>query len=342
MLDLDRPVSPPALPAPLHPRPAGATPTPHPGAGAPRRILVLGGAGFIGRHAVDALIADGAAPVIGSRHPHRIGHRLPRRAADCERRQVRMERLLHADDWQAPLAGIDAVVNCVGILRSRGRETYDRVHHRGPAALAHACVAAGIPLVHVSALGLEGDVRSGFLRSKRDGEAALRASGVRGCLVRPSLLDAEHDGYGAMWLRRVARWPLLVLPADAIGRIAALDVRDLGEALANLALRTHDGPLAELDLGGPDALPLADYLVGLRRGYGLAPAPRLGIPGWLARIGAHACDLVHATPFSFGHWELLRRDNAPAFNALPGLLGRAPRPVVHATHAATPALLPQS
>ena len=38
--------------------------------------------------------------------------------------------------------------------------------------------------------------------------------------------------------------------------------------------------------------------------------------------------LLHLTPFSFGHWELLRRDNLPSRNALPELLGRAPHPVV--------------
>jgi hypothetical protein len=34
-------------------------------------------------------------------------------------------------------------VNCVGILRERGHETYERVHHLAPAALAAACALAG-------------------------------------------------------------------------------------------------------------------------------------------------------------------------------------------------------
>lgn len=302
----------------------GALPPPPP---APR-VLVLGGAGFIGRHAVAALLAAGAAVEIGSRHPARIADRLPGQAQHCPRRQARLEGLLDADDWHPLLAGFDAVVNCVGILRPRGRETYQRVHHLAVAALAKACAARGCRLVHVSALGLEGEVRSGFLLSKRDGEAALRASGADACIVRPSLLDAETGGYGARWLRRVARWPVHVLPADATGRIAALDVRDLGEALANLALRDTlqaDGAPAEFELGGTQALPLRGYLAALRRLHHPRPARVLAIPGWLARLGSHACDLLHATPFSFGHWELLRRDNCPRRNALPDLLGRPPR-----------------
>lgn len=293
-------------------------------------VLVLGGAGFIGRHAVLALLDQGHATEIGSRHPTRIDRRLPAAARACARRQARFEDLLTPEDWMPVLAGVDVVVNCVGILRTRGRETYQRVHHLAPAALAEACRRTGVRLVHVSALGLEAPARSGFLRSKRDGEAALRACGADCCIVRPSLLDAPEGGYGAMWLRRVARWPVHALPADATGRIAALDVRDLGEALARLAARETlagpDGP-GEYELGGEHAMPLRDYLAHLRRLHSDRPARVLPIPGWLARLGSHACDLVHATPFSFGHWELLRRDNCPRVNHLPMLLGRAPRAI---------------
>lgn len=294
------------------------------------RILVLGGGGFIGRHAVAALLAQGDTVAVGSRHPSRLDRRLPAAALGCARRQARFEDLLVPEAWQQPLDGIDVVVNCVGILRARGRETYQRVHHLAPAALAEACRRRGLRLVHVSALGLQAPMRSGFLNSKADGEAALRDSGANCCIVRPSLLDAEHDGYGAAWIRRVARWPVHALPADATGMIAALDVRDLGEALARLAHRPElasAGRPSEFELGGSEAMPLAEYLAAMRRLHSDRPARVLRFPGWLARLASHACDLLHATPFSFGHWELLRRDNRPAHNALPGLLGRAPRPV---------------
>src|SRR4029079_9648837 len=107
----------------------------------------------------------------------------------------------------------------------------DRVHRLAPAALAEACRLRGLRLVHVSALGLQADARSRFLRSKLAAELALKASGADWRIVRPSLLDGE-GGYGAKWLRFLSRFPIHALPADAKGKIAALDVRDLGEALA--------------------------------------------------------------------------------------------------------------
>lgn len=298
-----------------------------------RRVLVLGGGGFIGRHAVAALLAQRDTVVVGSRHPERLDRRLPGAARACPRRRARFEELLAAEDWRPLLEDVDVVVNCVGILRQRGRETYQRVHHLAPAALAEACRRTGKRLVHVSALGLHAPMRSGFLRSKADGEAALRRSDANCCIVRPSLLDAEAGGYGAAWIRRVARWPLHLVPDDATGRIAALDVCDLGLALAALARRPQlagpDGP-GEFELGGTTALALGNYLAAMRVQLTGRPARTVPVPGLLARLASHACDLLHLTPFSFGHWELLRRDNVPAHNALPGLLGRAPRPVIAA------------
>lgn len=283
--------------------------------------LVLGGSGFIGRHVAESLRARGCAVVIGSRKPGRRRHR---HAADGWR-TVRMERLLEARDWGALLQGCDMVVNCVGILRQRGGETYDRVHHLGPAALAQACGASGTRLLHVSALGLDADVHSRFLRSKRDGEAALRSSAADWHIVRPSLLDGE-GGFGARWIRRVARWPLHPLPRGAVGKLAVLDVRDLGDAIANLALDPAPAR-REHELGGLHPRTLGDHLAALRTLHVRTPAWRVPVPDGVTRLLAHACDVLHATPLSFGHWELLQHDNCPRENHLPGLLGGAPRTV---------------
>ncbi len=292
-----------------------------PGNEAVPRVLVLGGTGFIGRHVVAALRERGCRVAVGTRHPAR--HRGA--DADIEHRAVRMERLLRADDWAASLEGCDAAVNCVGILRPRPGERWDHVHHLGPAALARACAAHGLRLVHVSALGLDAPVRSGFLHSKRDGERAVRAAGGDWHIVRPSLLDGE-GGFGARWIRRVARWPLHPLPRGANGRLAVLDVRDLGEAIARLAIEGA-GPAREHELGGTALRTLAEHLAAMRALSAPGPARVLPLPDWLTRGVAHLCDLLHWTPLSYGHWELLRRDNCPRANALPALLGRAPRPV---------------
>src|SRR5262249_44851994 len=148
-------------------------------------------------------------------------------------------------------------------LRERGSETYDRVHHMAPAALALACERRGLRLVHVSALGLRPAARSGFLRTKLAGERRIIETCADYSIVRPSLLDGE-GGYGARWLRWFARWPVHFVPMDARGRTAALDVRDLGDAIAVLCEMRGRKDLREVELGGRMARTMAEYLGALR------------------------------------------------------------------------------
>ncbi len=289
------------------------------------RVMVLGGTGFIGQRAAAALRARGHNVVIGTRNPKRALTKLPPALRDCELRETHFESLTTRYVWQPLLSDVDAVVNAVGILRERGRETYDRVHNMAPTALAAACERLHLRLVHVSALGLRPQALSRFIHSKILAERAIAAGGADYSIVRPSLLDGD-GGFGAEWIRRVARWPVHFIPAEARGRMAPLDVRDLGEALAVLCERGGEGR-REVELGGSAKRPMADYLASIRALYSERPALRIPIPRFAARIAAHVCDLVHFSPFSFGHLELLRRDNVPRVNLLPALIGRAPTPV---------------
>ena len=293
-------------------------------------VLVLGGSGFVGRHAVSALLHDGVNVVVGTRRPGHVSGELPAAAGDCEQREIRLERLLEPRDWEPLIKDVDVVLNCVGILRQRGRETYARVHCEAPAALASACASQQKRFVHVSALGLHADAGSRFLTSKLAGEERIKTVGEDWIIARPSLLDGE-GGFGAWWLRRISHLPAFFAPIGADGKIAALDVGELGEALCRLSLGSEgDLNLAtsrEFDLGGEKHFVFRDYVQALRRRHTDKPSMCIPVPAILARAFAHFCDVIHFTPFSYGHWELLRRDNVPAPNRLPELLGRPPRNV---------------
>jgi len=286
------------------------------------RVLVLGGTGFIGRHAVAALHASGLQVAIGSRHPARHEATYPFAALHL----VRFEQLLQPDAWASLLKDVDVVVNCVGILRQRPNESYDHVHHRAPAALALACTGAGIRLIHTSALGLHEGAKSRFLSSKLLGERAIAASGSDYAIVRPSLLDGE-GGFGARWLRGLSRSPVHFIPRGARGGIAAMAATDLGKAFAALAAFASLSSHREVELGGTRRYGYAEYLRELRADYTGTRALQIPTPNWAARLGAHVCDVLHFSPFSYGHWILLQRDNMPSPNRLPELLGHEPLPI---------------
>jgi NADH dehydrogenase len=223
---------------------------------------------------------------------------------------------------------VDVVLNCVGILRERGGETYDRVHNMAPAALGEACRRMRVRLVHVSALGLRPDARSRFLRSKLIAERKIMASGADYSIVRPACWMARaataRSGCGASRngpftctprTRRAcshrctcATW---AKPSPCSASAAARDGARSSWAAVRGARWPTTGRLTERPRGKAD---------GHR-------ALRIPVPAPLARFGAHLCDLLHFSPYSYGHLELMRRDNVPRVNSLPVLLGRAATPV---------------
>lgn len=309
-------------------------PFPPAGDGRPPRVLLLGASGFIGGHVLAALTATGASVTAVCRRPPRARPAtqalLAGQGGQVDWTVAPLQGLTTREAWLPLLASVDVVINCVGILRQRRGESYEDVHHHMPRALAQACAQQGVRLIHTSALGLHENAKSRFLSSKLRGEQAVAASGADHCIVRPSLIDGR-GGFGASWLRSLARSPVHFVPSGARGRIAAVQATDLGEAYARLA---HMGSLShwrEANVGGTRDYRYGEYLQ-LLRGVGdadqpAAPAWQVPLPDWGTRLGAHLCDLFRFSPFSYGHWILLQRDNLPRPNALPALLGREPRAV---------------
>lgn len=282
-------------------------------------VLVLGGKGFIGSHAVKYLNDRNAKITIGTRRANASG-----RFRELE---LVLHEMVDVSDWIDIVGQFDVVLNSVGILRQRVGETYDAVHHRAPTAIAAACRTAGARYVHVSAVGLRAEAISRFNTSKLHGETAIEAAGGDYVIARISLLDGE-GGFGAAWLRGVAKLPVFIVPMSATGRIAALTADDAGEALANLCLQPDGNRKRNVDLGGEDYYLFEDYIRGLRKRHTDRRAFAIRLPGIVMRAAAHVFDLVHFSPFSFGHWEMLGHDNIPRSPDLREVLGRPPTKVI--------------
>ena len=298
-------------------------------------VLILGGYGFVGRYAAAALRDESVQVLIGTRGGRQLTTSVASEESnDFFQRCLKFHHCLSISDWQPLLHDVDLVINCVGILRERTDETFAAVHHKAVAALAQSCEIMNIPLIHVSALGIDTPVRSEFSLSKLRGEQAIRDSGCHATIVRASVVDAD-DGYGSGWFRRVAQWPVILLPGNATCLLSPVAAGDLGDALAKLALGVLNAPCVEpecclLEVSAGENFTLKNYLLRLRKPtgfWGVKPLFVVRVPDFLASLSAKVFDYFSITPYSTGHHELLQFDNVPANNALPEILGRAPAPI---------------
>jgi uncharacterized protein YbjT (DUF2867 family) len=280
------------------------------------RVLLTGATGFIGRAVAQALRQRGHTVVPATRHPP---------AGQPEYVQADFASVPSRQWWVPRLAGIDAVVNAVGILREQGGQTFEALHHRAPAELFHACEAAGVrSVVQVSALGADASGRTGYHRSKKAADDVLRSLPLRAAIVQPSLVYGP-GGTSAALFNKLAAAPLLPFPAGGRMAVQPVHVDDVVQGIVAL-VESPPGGVTTFAFAGPQPLTLAAYLRELRVAMGERPRQWvLPVPAFLFRAGAALAGRVPGSMLDRDTADMLLAGNATQANGLPALLGRAPR-----------------
>src|SRR4029450_9168274 len=99
-------------------------------------------------------------------------------------------------ELQRLVARATAGINLVGILNESGQNTFARAHVELPRKLVAACSAARVRrLVHMSALNADPAGPSQYLRSKGEGEAIVRGSGLDWTIFQPSVIFGREDRF---------------------------------------------------------------------------------------------------------------------------------------------------
>ena len=278
-----------------------------------RRTAVLGGSGFIGRYVVKRLAARGEVIAVGCRNAEEakflkpmgdVGQIVPLNVAISD------ERLLPAF-----LAGNDALVNCVGILQERRSQTFERVHHTGPARLARLAREAGVGrLVHLSAIGADSRSPSAYARTKAAGEQAVRDAFPTATILRPSVVFGPEDQFFNRFAAMAMVSPVLPLIGGGETRFQPVYVGDVADAVVRcLEDPTTAGRVYEL--GGPKIYTMRELfellLDEIRRKRWL-----VDIPFGLAAAQARLMSVLPNPPLTPDQVELLKRDNVVSSGAM--------------------------
>lgn len=293
-------------------------------------VTLFGGSGFIGRYAARALVEAGYRVRIAVRRPHLAGD--VRLAGAPGWVDIVQANVRNKASVAAAIDGADAVVNLVGILYEKGRQSFEGAQREGAVNVAEACRDAGIErLVHVSAIGADPDAKADYAKTKGEAEAAVRAAVSSAVILRPSIVFGPEDAFFNRFAAMSAHPISTVAPfLPAIGgggtKVQPVYAGDVADAIAK-AISSSDAAGKTYELGGPGVYTfseLYDFIgetidrkrMALPLPFFVAKPVGLTFGALFRYVWPLSSGILGAPPITGDQVELLKTDNVVSAEAL--------------------------
>lgn len=276
-----------------------------------KTAVVFGGSGFIGRLIISQLAEAGYT----IRVPTRVlakAEPLRQLGAVGQITPIVVDAA-NAAAVSTVLRGADVVINAIGILAENSRQKFDAVQTEIPGVIARAAAHNNVrAMVHISAIGADGNSASAYARSKAAGEGMVRALFPPATILRPSLVFGPGDGFFERFAKMAVFAPMLPLIAGGKNKFQPVYVADVAAAV----MAAIDIPQAQgrtYELGGPAVYSfkklLEIMLLATQRRRVLLPVPMAA-----ARVLARVLQRLPGQMLTVDQLALLQTDNVVSHN----------------------------
>ncbi len=276
-------------------------------------VTVFGGSGFLGKHVVRSLVAQGYRVRVPMRRPH-TGMDL-KVIGGVGQVQLMQANLRFEESVARAVEGADAVINLVAVLYEEGQQKFEALHVKGAETVAKAVASAGIiNFVHVSAIGADTESKSDYARTKGEGETLVRQHVPTADIIRPSIIFGTEDAFFNRFAAMAQLAPALPLIGGGQTKFQPVYVCDVADAIAK---RIVAGASAETyELGGPRVYSFKELLQFMLEVIGkkrlLVPVPWFGA-NMMGFFGEMSGALPFVAPFlTRDQVTNLKKDNVVA------------------------------
>ena len=279
-----------------------------------KQVCIIGGSGFVGRAIVRQAVRAGHTVVVACRHPERARELL-----------VEGVRLVKVDittgrGLDEAVAGSDCVINLVGLLFERGRNSFSAGHVKGTENILEATKkSTATQYLHMSALGAGKIPESRYARSKGEAETRVRQSGLSWAIFRPSIIFGEGDSFFNKFKAMSSFAPVLPVIAGST-RFQPVWVEDVARAFVeSIGNQSLSGKTYEL--AGPKSYSFMELMQLLMSCLGRRRL-LIPVPGFAAKIMASFMQLLPIPPLTSDQLKLLQHDSVVKGEAFPDQFGK--------------------
>jgi NADH dehydrogenase len=270
-----------------------------------KKICVLGGTGFVGRHLLNRLAHPKLNIIVPSRRPERHRSILVLPNVQTVKADIHNQETLNQ-----LVEGCDAVINLVGILNESCDSKFEQTHVSLVEKLVKACQTKGVSRVlHISALHADkNDVQSTYLKTKAQAERHLtQAKDLNVTIFRPSVMFGVDDSFFNRFALLLDLIPCCFPLACPNSKLAPVWVNDVTEAMAQ-SIENRETFGQSYNLCGTQTYTLkalvefTAQMAGLKRQI-------IGLNDGLSKLQARFMEFVPTKPFSMDNYLSLQIDS---------------------------------
>ena len=265
------------------------------------KIFIAGGTGFVGGHLVSELLNRG--------HSARL--LVHRRSAPLEGVEQSEGDIAQPESFENQLAGCDAVINLIGIIRefpSRGI-TFEKLHVQATANLLSAAKKSAIRrYLQMSALGTRADAVSAYHKTKWLAEEQVRASGLDWTIFRPSLIFGPKDAFVNMLAAQLRLAPIMPVIGSGAYRLQPIHAKDVASCFA-LALEKPETAGHVFNLCGNDRMSYVDLLDSIAVVMGRSKPFKPHAPLGLMKLIIPIMQNIPQFPITMDQLQMLLEEN---------------------------------